>query len=88
MCIRDRLYFINPFNVDDTAAKVLAIAGLMITWWVTDAIPMPVVALIPLVLIPLLNIAKLETTAAPYACLLYTSPSPRDRTRSRNPSFA
>ncbi len=61
------LYFINPFNVDDTAAKVLAIAGLMITWWVTDAIPMPVVALIPLVLIPLLNIAKLETTAAPYA---------------------
>lgn len=61
------LYFINPFHVDDTAAKVLAIAGLMITWWVTDAIPMPVVALIPLVLIPLLNISKLETTAAPYA---------------------
>ena len=24
----------------------------------------------------------------PYACLLYTSPSPRDRTRSRMPSSA
>lgn len=61
------LYVVNPFNVDDTAAKVLAIAGLMITWWITDAIPMPVVALLPLVLLPLLNIAKLETTATPYA---------------------
>ena len=26
--------------------------------------------------------------AIPYACLLYTSPSPRDRTRSRMPSSA
>ena len=28
------------------------------------------------------------TTVGPYACLLYTSPSPRDRTRSRMPSSA
>ena len=27
-------------------------------------------------------------TARAYACLLYTSPSPRDRTRSRMPSSA
>ena len=27
-------------------------------------------------------------TAGPYTCLLYTSPSPRDRTRSRMPSSA
>lgn len=50
-----------------TAAKVLAIAGLMITWWVTEALPMPVVALLPLILFPLLKISKLEETAAPYA---------------------
>ncbi|MDZ4795304.1 MAG: DASS family sodium-coupled anion symporter [Bacteroidota bacterium] len=61
------LYFINPFGVSSTAAKVLAIAGLMITWWVTEALPMPVVALLPLILFPLLNISKLEETAAPYA---------------------
>ena len=61
------LYFINPFGVSPTAAKVLAIAGLMITWWVTEALPMPVVALLPLILFPLLNISKLEETAAPYA---------------------
>ncbi len=49
------------------AAKVLAIAGLMITWWITEALPMPVVALLPLILFPLLNISKLDETAAPYA---------------------
>lgn len=61
------LYFINPFSVSPAAAKVLAIAGLMITWWVTEALPMPVVALLPLILFPLLKISKLEETAAPYA---------------------
>ena len=61
------LYFVNPFGVSPAAAKVLAIAGLMITWWVTEALPMPVVALLPLILFPLLNISKLEETAAPYA---------------------
>ena len=30
----------------------------------------------------------LNTTASVQACLLYTSPSPRDRTRSRMPSSA
>ena len=29
-----------------------------------------------------------ETLTQPYCCLLYTSPSPRDRTRSRMPSSA
>lgn len=61
------LYFLNPFSVDEEANKVLAIAGLMITWWVTEALPMPVVSLLPLILFPLLKIAKLEDTAAPYA---------------------
>ena len=29
-----------------------------------------------------------QTISQPYTCLLYTSPSPRDRTRSRMPSSA
>jgi solute carrier family 13 (sodium-dependent dicarboxylate transporter), member 2/3/5 len=61
------LYFVNPFGVSGNATKVLAIAGLMITWWVTEALPMPVVALLPLIFFPLLNISKLEETAVPYA---------------------
>ena len=31
---------------------------------------------------------KFKEAAAAYDCLLYTSPSPRDRTRSRMPSSA
>ncbi len=61
------LYFINPFNVAPGAVKVLAIAGLMITWWVTEALPMPVVALVPLMFFPLLRISSMEEAAAPYA---------------------
>jgi solute carrier family 13 (sodium-dependent dicarboxylate transporter), member 2/3/5 len=61
------LFFVNPFGVSANAAKVLAIAGLMISWWITEALPMPVVALLPLIFFPLLNISKLEEAAAPYA---------------------
>ena len=61
------LLYVNPFNVDAAAAKVLAVAGLMITWWVAEALPMPVVALISLVLFPLLKISTMETAASPYA---------------------
>ena len=32
--------------------------------------------------------ARLEALSQPNGCLLYTSPSPRDRTRSRMPSSA
>lgn len=48
------------------AAKVLAIAALMITWWVTEALPMPVVALLPLILFPLFKISTLKATGAFY----------------------
>jgi sodium-dependent dicarboxylate transporter 2/3/5 len=39
----------------------------MITWWITEAIPMPAVALMPLVLFPLFGIAKISEAALPYA---------------------
>jgi sodium-dependent dicarboxylate transporter 2/3/5 len=61
------LYFVNPFNVEHNAAKVLAVGGLMITWWVTEALPMPVVALMPLILFPLFKISSMEEAAGPYA---------------------
>jgi sodium-dependent dicarboxylate transporter 2/3/5 len=39
----------------------------MISWWIAEALPMPAVALLPLVLFPLMGIAKLSEAAAPYA---------------------
>jgi len=57
----------NPFNLDPNAAKVLAIAALMIFWWVAGAAPMPAVALLPIILFPLFGVAGVEEAAAPYA---------------------
>lgn len=61
------IYVTNPFGSSPTAVKVLAVGALMITWWVTEALPMPVVALLPLIFFPLLKVGSLEETAAPYA---------------------
>jgi sodium-dependent dicarboxylate transporter 2/3/5 len=60
-------YFFNPLHVDRNASIVLAIAALMITWWVTEALPMPVVALLPLILFPLLHIGEIKSVATNYA---------------------
>jgi sodium-dependent dicarboxylate transporter 2/3/5 len=59
--------FLNPFGLDAKAANVAAVAILMISWWVTEALPMPVVALLPLILFPILGVAKIDEAAAPYA---------------------
>lgn len=61
------MLLVNPFHVNAAATKVLAIAVLMITLWVTETLPMPVVALIPIVLFPLMGICKVDEAAAPYA---------------------
>lgn len=61
------LYFVNPFGVGQNACTALAVGGLMITWWITEALPMPVVALMPLILFPFLKISSLEETSKSYA---------------------
>lgn len=59
-------YFIDPFGVSHRASIVLSIAVLMITWWVTEALPMPVVALMPLILFPVLGINDIKNVAPNY----------------------
>lgn len=59
--------FVQPFGLAANAIKVLAIGMLMITWWVTQALPMPVVALLPLLLFPLMGVADMQEVASPYA---------------------
>jgi sodium-dependent dicarboxylate transporter 2/3/5 len=61
------VWFFDPFTLGPSANKVLAVAVWMITWWITEAIPMPAVALMPLVLFPLFGIAKISEAALPYA---------------------
>lgn len=60
-------YLFNPFGLDATANKAVAVAILMIAWWISEALPMPAVALIPLVLLPLLNISSMEEATKAYS---------------------
>jgi solute carrier family 13 (sodium-dependent dicarboxylate transporter), member 2/3/5 len=54
--------FISPI-----AYKVLSVAAWMIAWWVTDAVPFSVTALLPLILFPSLGVMPAAKSAAPYA---------------------
>lgn len=56
-----------PRGMPPAAWRVAAVAVLMATWWVTEALPIAATALLPLVLFPPLGIASLDEAAAPYA---------------------
>ena len=50
----------------DKAWIVLCVLVLMASWWVTEAIPLPVTALLPLVLLPLAGVQSLKATSSEY----------------------
>ena len=56
-----------PKGITPDAWKVLAMASLMLIWWISEAVPIAVTSLLPLVLLPSMGVAKLEAAAAPYA---------------------
>lgn len=46
---------------------MLAVGLWMITWWITDAVPNAVAALLPLILFPALGVMSMAESAAPFA---------------------
>ena len=56
-----------PESMPDLAWKMVGIAALMATWWATEALPVPITSLMPLVLMPALGVAGMSEAAAPYA---------------------
>ncbi len=56
-----------PAGMSPTGQRTAAVALLMIGWWITEAVPIPVTSLLPLALFPLLGILDAAKTAAPYA---------------------
>ncbi len=51
------------------AWKAIALACFMLFWWVTEAVPIPVTAILPIIIIPFFGIEGLDirAAAAPYA---------------------
>ncbi len=62
------LEFVLPSNLfSQNAIHVLAIAGWLVTWWISEAAPIPITALLPLVLFPALGVMTMTDAAIPYA---------------------
>jgi sodium-dependent dicarboxylate transporter 2/3/5 len=60
-------YFFNPFSLAPKSVTVLSIAFAMISWWVLEAAPLAVVALVPIVVFPLLGIASIKEVTKSYS---------------------
>ncbi len=56
-----------PESLTVAAWRTAAMGMLMAVWWATEAVPIAVTALLPLVFFPLLGIANIHDTAAPFA---------------------
>ncbi|RBP39823.1 sodium-dependent dicarboxylate transporter 2/3/5 [Roseimicrobium gellanilyticum] len=55
------------FGLPAPASKVALLAITMAVLWVTEAVPIPATALLPLVLLPILGVSPVDESAAPYA---------------------
>ena len=62
------IIFLSPETVLNPGAwKVIAVAVWMVVWWITEAAPIAVTALLPIVLFPLTGIFTVDEATAPYA---------------------
>lgn len=53
-------------SLSSDASSLIAVAVWMIIWWVTEAVPIAVTALLPIVMFPLTGIANEKEVTAPY----------------------
>jgi solute carrier family 13 (sodium-dependent dicarboxylate transporter), member 2/3/5 len=56
-----------PAELGQAGWHAAAVGVLMATWWVTEAVPIPATALLPIALFPLLDVRSIDGAAAPYA---------------------
>ena len=61
------LFLPSPESLSSNAWLVASVVVLMAIWWATEAIPVPVTALLPLALFPLLGVTSFKEAALPYA---------------------
>jgi len=56
-----------PGDLSPEGWRVAALGALMAIWWMTEAVPLAVTAILPLPLLPLLGVMSVERAAAPFA---------------------
>ncbi len=56
-----------PSGMSAAAWKTTALLTLMATWWISEAFPIFATALLPIVLLPVLDITPIKDATAPYA---------------------
>jgi sodium-dependent dicarboxylate transporter 2/3/5 len=61
------LLFLNPFGLPAGKQEVLAVFCWMLAWWVTEAVPLAVTALLPMLLFPLTGVMTLDEAVVPYS---------------------
>lgn len=62
------LYFFvtPPESLSENAWKVIACAAFMLIWWITEAVPIPVTALAPVIFFPLMGVSSMKEAAVSY----------------------
>ena len=56
----------TPGILSEKSIVVLALGTWMVIWWATEAMPIPVSALLPMVFFPLLGVSTVREASAPY----------------------
>ena len=54
-------------SLSPEAQRTAAIAAWLAIWWMTEAVPLPITALLPIVLFPLAGVMGVDQATAPYA---------------------
>jgi len=57
----------NPEGMNSSAQVVAAVAVLMATWWISEALPFAITALVPMVLFPVLGVMEVNEVTPAYA---------------------
>jgi sodium-dependent dicarboxylate transporter 2/3/5 len=61
------IWSLNPLGLEILQAKVLGVVVWMLTWWITETVPMAITSLLPIMLFPLLGVMSLEKTCLSYS---------------------
>ncbi len=60
------LLFVHPDGMSREAMSVMAATVWISVWWITEAVPLPVTSLLPIILFPILHVSAIGDTTSAY----------------------